>query len=83
MIKPNSICMIRGIQAPHQQANGMIVCALELVESGTGERAWRFEPTITLEGQRYWLARERNLHPLDDFETELTREALDRALEHV
>lgn len=81
-IKPNTMCMIRGVPQgmPGGDCNGKIVQAKELIGS-----VWRFEPAVhTTYDRKTWsidLSEPRYLHPLDDFEDELSREALDLALE--
>lgn len=87
MIKPNTLCMVRGVppNTPGGDCNGKIVQAKE--QWGV---LWRFEPPLTTQ----WIDRRgvrvttpvdtseaRFLHPLDDFEDELNREALDEVLE--
>ena len=83
MIKPGTMCMVRGVpkDTPGWDCNGKIVLAKEQVFDGV----WRFEPTVeTKFDNALWpidLSEARYLHPLDDFEDELDREALDLVLE--
>ncbi len=70
-----------------QNLNGMIVLAthqqLELTEIAKTP-VWAFEPPLrAADGNTYKYARQHCLHPLDPCEDILTKEALDRALEHV
>ena len=81
MIQPNTLCMIRGVPSgtPGSDCNGKIVCALEAV--GT---LWRFEPAVHTAipyKTRLDLSEAKYLHPLDTFEDELAREALDEVLD--
>ena len=87
MIKPNTLCMVRGVplNTPGWDCNGKIVRAVE--QFGV---LWRFEPPLptswkTPYGTRTTatidLSEAQFLHPLDDFEDELNREALDEVLE--
>lgn len=89
MIKPNTLCMIRGVpkDTPGWDCNGKIVQAKE--RFGV---LWRFEPALTTSwktktpyGTRTTatidLSEPCFLHPLDDFHDELDREALDEVLE--
>ena len=87
MIKPNTLCMVRGVplNTPGGDCNGKIVRAVE--QFGV---LWRFEPPLptswkTPYGTRTTatidLSEAQFLHPLDDFEDELNREALDEVLE--
>ena len=83
MIKPNTLCMIRGVPAtaPGGDCNGKIVQAKELVS----ECLWRFEPAVeSCYNHTLWkidLSDAQYLHPLDDFEDELAHEALDEVLQ--
>jgi len=87
MIKPNTLCMVRGVptNTPGWDCNGKIVQAKE--QFGV---LWRFEPAL----RTTWkaphgkqtsatidLSEARYLYPLDDFHDELAHEALDEVLE--
>lgn len=82
MIKPGTMCMIRGVphNMPGGDCNGKIVQAKELFG-----QVWRFEPSVlTKYDNNTWeidLSEERFLHPLDDFEDDLAHEALDEILQ--
>ena len=87
MIKPNTLCMVRGVppNTPGWDCNGKIVRAVE--QFGV---LWRFEPPLptswktpygTTNSATIDLSEAQFLHPLDDFEDELNREALDEVLE--
>ena len=87
MIKPNTLCMVRGVppNTPGHDCNGKIVRAVE--QFGV---LWRFEPPLptswktpygTTNSATIDLSEAQFLHPLDDFEDELNREALDEVLE--
>lgn len=86
MIKPNTLCMVRGVplNTPGGDCNGKIVCAVE--QFGV---LWRFEPPLPTSWKTPYgtnsatidLSEAQYLHPLDDFEDELNREALDEVLE--
>ena len=87
MIKPNTLCMVRGVpkNTPGHDCNGKIVQAKE--QYGV---LWRFEPALltawktpygTKTSATIDLSEAQFLHPLDDFQDELAREALDLVLE--
>ena len=86
MIKPNTLCMVRGVplNTPGWDCNGKIVRAVE--QFGV---LWRFEPPLPTSWKTPYgtnsatidLSEAQFLHPLDDFEDELNREALDEVLE--
>lgn len=79
MIKPGTVCMIRGVPAnmPGGDCNGKIVRVKELYGL-----VWRFEPAVhTKYGQEVCeidLSEEKFLWPLDPCEDDLSRETLDR-----
>lgn len=87
MIKPGTMCMVRGVpkDTPGWDCNGKIVQAKELLGD-----LWRFEPPLptrwkspsgTQTSATIDLSEPQYLHPLDDFQDELDREALDEVLE--
>lgn len=87
MIKPGTMCMIRGVPKtkPGWECNGKIVCAVgikhTLPELG---RMWRIDPPLpALAGGQFSGCAERWLQPLDSCEDELAREALDAALQDI
>lgn len=82
MIKPGTVCMIRGVPQgmPGYDCIGKIVQVEKLVFG----RVWQFSPTVTTHipySMQIDTGEERFLHPLDDFEDDLNREALDEVLE--
>ena len=87
MIKPNTLCMIRGVPKtkPGWECNGKIVIAVAvkktIPEIG---RVWRIDPPLPRDvGGEFSGCAERWLHPLDGCEDELAREALDAALHDI
>lgn len=90
MIKPGTICMIRGMPktSAAYAAEGRIVQVVQYIGNFTNSKGNQFDnvhqfaPFVTVEGQNYNKAQEKWLHPLDDFEDELNREKLDEVLEN-
>ena len=85
MIQPGTVCMIRGVPQSKNgcEFNGTIVRALDIkkVLENVGN-IWHINPRLTAKnGKHYTGCAEQWLHPLDDFEDELNREALDEVLE--
>ena len=66
-IKPNTVCMIRGIlpNKPGHTANGMIVTAIA-PETVAGFRAWYTQPELHIENRCFRGVLEANLFPLDN-----------------
>lgn len=82
MIKPGTLCMIRGVPSgsPGSDCVGKIVKTVKVVF----DTVWEFTPAVQTNipfTTHIDLSEERFLHPLDDFEDDLTREALDEVLE--
>ena len=86
MIKPGTVCMIRGVPSgkPGYEFNGTIVRAekVKARPEGVGN-VWYINPPLTSVREKtiYTGCAEKWLYPLDDFEDELNREALDEVLE--
>lgn len=80
MIKPNTMCMIRGVpnNMPGWDCNGKIVQVKEVVF----DAVWRFEPPVqTQYDKSVWsidLSEAKFLHPLDPCEDDLAHETLER-----
>ena len=75
MIKPNTICFLRGFErnSPHYIHEGKIVTVLGQDMEYTldaGEPVYRFNPEVTTNGFLYRRSRQRYLHPLQDFDTQ-------------
>jgi len=66
MIKPGTLCMIRGcVVLP--QANGQIVVAKNIKGKHTdGSTVWLIEPSVVVANRSYNGCREHWLHPLDN-----------------
>lgn len=81
MIKPGTVCMIRGVPSTKTgyTCNGKIVRALSvkktIPEIGN---VWHIDPVLQAEGQHFNGCAERWLHPLDPCEDDLARETLER-----
>lgn len=80
MIKPGTLCMIRGVPAnmPGGDCNGKIVRVKELYGL-----VWRFEPVVYTKDPngKEWtidLSEEKFLFPLDPCEDDLAGETLER-----
>ena len=67
MIKPNTLCMIRGIlpQSRGYDVNGMIVLATK-PETIVGKAAWWIEPHIHSRDGLFLGVLQENLFPLDN-----------------
>jgi hypothetical protein len=67
MIKPNTLCMIRGIKPnkPGHTANGMIVTTIS-PETVAGLRVWYTQPELHIENRRFRGVLEENLFPLQN-----------------
>lgn len=84
MIKPGTVCMIRGMpkNSPAYAAEGRIVTTVRYIGEYNGvSEVHEFTPAVVIEGTEFTKCREKWLHPFDDFEDDLTREALDEAIE--
>lgn len=89
MIKPNQVCMIRGIPQNHPGYPfvGSVVTTTHVkrVQEGYGN-IWAFEPHLvtTVEGKTLTVrgCAESWLYPLDSCEDDLAQEALDAALQN-
>jgi hypothetical protein len=86
MIKPGTLCMIRGLpsDSPSAAANGRVVSVIRYLGDYKGfADVHQFEPYVLIMGQEFDKAQEKWLHPFDtDNEDILTKEALDRAIEN-
>lgn len=87
MIKPGTLCMIRGIPSnrPGYECNGKIVVATTIKATlpDLGVVWWIDPPLPAPRGGAYSGCAERWLHPLDPCEDDLAREAVDQALHDV
>ena len=81
MIKPGTLCMIRGVprDKPGYECNGSIVRALEIkrVVEPLGN-VWSIDPHLQTAAKTYHGCAEAWLHPLDPCEDDLARETLER-----
>ena len=82
-IKPGTLCMIRNVPKdyPGYSCNGKIITAVAIKRVSPEGNVWEIEPALQEGNRVYYGCAERWLHPLDDFEDELAREALDQVLE--
>lgn len=86
MIKPGTICMIRGVPkaSAGYKCNGAIVRIVAFVgdvitpEGNTHKNVHRFEPEIRQGQFKFCRSQEIWLHPLDPCEDDMARETLDR-----
>lgn len=80
MIKPGTVCMIRGVpQGRGYAANGRVVSIVQYLGDYKDFRdVHQFEPPVVVEGQNFDKAQERWLHPLDPCEDDLAHETLER-----
>ena len=86
MIKPGTVCMIRGVPkaSPGYTCNGTIVRVVEYIgdvvtpEGQVHKDVHRFEPEIRQGQYTYCRSQEVWLHPLDPCEDDLARETLER-----
>lgn len=81
MIKPGTVCMIRGVpsNSPSSVANGRIVTVVKYMGDYKGfNDVHQFEPPVTIMGQEFDKAQKKWLHPLDPCEDDLSRETLER-----
>jgi hypothetical protein len=89
MIKPGTVCMIRGVppNTPGYPANGRIVRVVRYLGDAIAANkaihrdVHEFVPDVVIDNHTFNKSQEIWLHPLDDFEDDLTREALDEAIE--
>jgi hypothetical protein len=83
MIKPNTLCMIRGILPTSRgyDANGMIVVATK-PETIVGKPAWWIEPHLHSRDGLFLGVLQENLFPLLDPHELLTHSTRELAHEH-
>lgn len=84
MIKPGTVCQIRGLPktSATYAAEGRIVRVVQYLGEYKGvSNVHEFEPPVVIQGVQFNKCQEKWLHPLDDFEDDLAREALDEVLE--
>ena len=84
MIKPGTVCMIRGVPKGRlgHEFNGQVVVAKKLKTTySDGTRIMFIDPVLVDHGgRRYTGCREQWLHPFEDFDHDLGQEALDELL---
>lgn len=80
MIKPGTVCMIRGVpQGIGYVANGRIVSIVQYLGDYEDFRdVHQFDPPVMIMGEGFDKAQEKYLHPLDPCEDDLARETLER-----
>ena len=84
MLKPGTVCQIRGLPKSSRvyTAEGRIVTVVEYMGEFKGfQDVYKFDPPVFIQGNRFDKCQRRWLHPFDDFEDDLNREALDEVLE--
>lgn len=85
MIKPGTLCMIRGVphKLPGGDLNGSIVTAVGRKGVRGTHTIWHINPPLKSDKDRriYTGASEQWLHPFDDHSDDLKREAQDEVLE--
>lgn len=89
MIKPGTVCMVRGVPqgTPGYPANGRIVQIVRYIgdtiarNKAVHQAVHEFTPDVVIGEHTYNKCQQIWLHPLDDFEDDLNREALDEVLE--
>jgi hypothetical protein len=85
MIKPGTVCQIRGLpkDSPARTAEGQIVTVIQyLGEFKEFAEVYQFQPHVVIMGVSFDKCQRKWLHPFDDFEDDLNREALDEVLEN-
>ena len=83
-LKPGTVCIIRGLpkDSPVRTAEGRIVTVTQYLGKFKGfPEVYQFTPPVVVLGVDFDKCQRKWLHPFDDFEDDLNREALDEVLE--